>query len=95
LHAPEHFGDTLRALVGQLWPADGPAVVFASGPVPDGHRIAERYAVVPNLRNAAFLVPLASRRAAAASLLRYNALRPPRKRAVRGLLGLGFQPILA
>lgn len=66
-------------------------VSHSDGHPPDGYRIAERYAVVPDLRRARFLVPLATRRAASASLLRYNALRPVRRRAVRGVLGLGFR----
>jgi hypothetical protein len=47
-----------------------------------------RYAVVPDLDGARFLLPLASRRVTAASLLAYNALRPPRVRASRAVIGL-------
>ncbi|GAA3200679.1 hypothetical protein [Actinocorallia longicatena] len=85
-------GPTLRLLLDQLWPAESGAVVIAGGgAVPGGHRVVEEYAVVPRLRSAQFLVPLASRRAAAASLLRYNALRAPKTRAVRAVLGQGFR----
>lgn len=76
----------LRALVEQLWPG----VLVTTGDVPSGHRMAERYAVVPSFENAQFLVPLVTKRAAAASLLRYNALRPLRKRIIRSVLGTGF-----
>ncbi|MEV6630922.1 hypothetical protein AB0M54_09235 [Actinoplanes sp. NPDC051470] len=64
---------------------------------------AVRYAVLPSLDDAKFLLPLASRRVTAASVLAYNALRPPRVRATRavvgglaraGLLGLTRAPIL-
>jgi hypothetical protein len=64
------------------------------GPTPPGHRDAVRYAVVPNVANAKFLLPLASRRVGAASTLAYNALRPRGVRrnrlAVGVLAGLGL-----
>jgi hypothetical protein len=47
-----------------------------------------RYAVVPDLDHARFLLPLASRRVTAASVLAYNALRPPTVRAVRAAIGV-------
>ncbi len=47
-----------------------------------------RYAVVPSLDDARFLLPLASRRVTAASVLAYNALRPPKVRAGRAVIGL-------
>ncbi|WP_406068310.1 hypothetical protein [Micromonospora sp. NBC_01638] len=56
--------------------------------VPRGHRPAARYAVVPSVKRAKFLLPLASRRVGAASTLAYNALRPPRVRANRLAVGL-------
>ncbi|WP_412747103.1 hypothetical protein [Krasilnikovia sp. MM14-A1004] len=46
------------------------------------------YAVVPSLDRARFLLPLAGRRVTAASVLAYNALRPPRVRASRTAVGL-------
>lgn len=63
-----------------------------------------RYAVIPSLDNARFLLPLVSPRVTAASLLAYNALRPPKVRAGRaavgmlarvGLLGLTKAPTLS
>ncbi|WP_189078375.1 hypothetical protein [Mangrovihabitans endophyticus] len=53
-----------------------------------GDPAAVRYAVVPSLDDARFLLPLASRRVTAASLLAYNALRPARVRASRAAVGL-------
>lgn len=47
-----------------------------------------RYAVIPSLGSARFLLPLASRRVTAASVLAYNALRPPEVRARRAAIGL-------
>ncbi|WDZ87036.1 hypothetical protein [Micromonospora cathayae] len=47
-----------------------------------------RYAVVPSVDRARFLLPLASRRVGAASTWAYNALRPPRVRLNRLAVGL-------
>jgi hypothetical protein len=55
---------------------------------PPGHRTVARYAVVPSVERAKFLLPLASRRVGAASTLAYNALRPPRVRANRLAVGV-------
>ncbi|MEU8183970.1 hypothetical protein AB0B85_26140 [Micromonospora sp. NPDC049044] len=57
------------------------------GGAPAGHRAVARYAVVPSVARARFLVPLGAPRAGAASLLAYNALRPPKVRALRAVLG--------
>ncbi|MFI7591229.1 hypothetical protein [Micromonospora sp. NPDC049359] len=57
------------------------------GAVPAGLRAVARYAVVPSVARARFLVPLGAPRAGAASLLAYNALRPPKVRAFRAALG--------
>jgi hypothetical protein len=63
-----------------------------------------RYAVIPDLDHARFLLPLVSPRVTAASLLAYNALRPPKVRLGRaavgvlaraGLLGLTKAPVLS
>ncbi|MFI7429085.1 hypothetical protein ACIBPB_19030 [Micromonospora sp. NPDC049836] len=68
----------------RLWlgVASGPA------PPPPGHRVVARYAVVPSVERAKFLLPLATRRVGAASTLAYNALRPPRVRANRLAVGV-------
>jgi hypothetical protein len=63
----------------------------AAGPassVPDDDRPLARYAVVPSVDRARFLLPLGPRRVTAASVWAYNALRPPRVRVPRALLGL-------
>ncbi|MEU5912117.1 hypothetical protein [Micromonospora sp. NPDC047527] len=57
------------------------------GALPAGHRAVARYAVVPSVARARFLVPLGAPRAGTASLLAYNALRPPKVRALRAALG--------
>ncbi|MEH1169941.1 hypothetical protein V6V47_31630, partial [Micromonospora sp. CPCC 205539] len=57
------------------------------GAPPAGHRAVARYAVVPSVARARFLVPLGAPRAGAASLLAYNALRPPKVRVLRAVLG--------
>ena len=62
------------------------AVDHAGGPASDA--AAARYAIVPSVEKARFLLPLASRRVTAASVLAYNALRPPRVRASRAAIGL-------
>ncbi len=56
--------------------------------VGDDSGAAVRYAVVPSLDDARFLLPLASRRVTAAAVLAYNALRPPKVRASRAAVGL-------
>jgi hypothetical protein len=79
-----------------------PAAAAAAGSEP-GWQVAARYAVVPSVANARFLLPLASRRIGAASTLAYNALRPARVRANRlavgvlaglGLTGRAGMPVL-
>lgn len=80
---------------------DDPGVRLAVG---DDPAATLRYAVIPALGSAKFLLPLASRRVTAASVLAYNALRPPRVRASRaavgtlarlGLLGVTQAPVLS
>ncbi|MET8201023.1 hypothetical protein [Micromonospora taraxaci] len=84
---PRFRGDGLgwvtRAVFG-----DERIALTVSGPPPPGHRAAARYAVVPSLARARFLLPLGAPRATAASLLAYNALRPWRVRVVRAVLGV-------
>jgi hypothetical protein len=72
--------------------------------VGDDQTATARYAVIPSLDNARFLLPLASHRVTAAALLAYNALRPPKVRASRaaigvlariGALGLTRAPVLS
>jgi len=61
--------------------------IGATAPAAARHAAA-RYAVVPSLERARFLLPLGSRRVTAASVLAYNALRPPKVRASRAAIGL-------
>ncbi|MGK5518304.1 hypothetical protein ACSNN9_03010 [Micromonospora sp. URMC 107] len=76
------LGWVTRAVFG-----DERIALTVGGPPPPGHRAVARYAVVPSLARARFLLPLGAPRATAASLLAYNALRPPKVRAVRAALG--------
>ncbi|MFC4058763.1 hypothetical protein ACFOWE_10685 [Planomonospora corallina] len=96
-HPAAESSEALRALVDQLWrPADGRPVIRATlDRAPSGHRVVERYAIVPGPARARFLTPLVTRASAAASVGRYNGLRPPRTRAARALLGLGLRAGLA
>ena len=64
---------------------DDPGLRLSVG---DDPAAAARYAVLPDLDHARFLLPLASRAVTAASVLAYNALRPPRVRASRAAIGL-------
>ncbi|MET8147711.1 hypothetical protein ACIBSW_28795 [Actinoplanes sp. NPDC049668] len=73
------LGWVTRAIFGD------PGVRVAVG---DDPAATVRYAVIPSLDDARFLLPLASRRVTAASLLAYNALRPPKVRAGRAAVGL-------
>jgi hypothetical protein len=67
--------------------------LFADADVPvtvGRHRAepgASRWAVVPSVQRARFLVPLGNRRVAAGSVLAYNALRSGPTRAVRSVIG--------
>ncbi|MEH0972138.1 hypothetical protein V6U77_13490 [Micromonospora sp. CPCC 205546] len=77
------LGWVTRAVFG-----DERIALTVGAPPPPGHRAVARYAVVPSLARARFLLPLGAPRATAASLLAYNALRPPKVRAVRAALGV-------
>jgi phosphotransferase family enzyme len=76
----------LRWLASTLWGGSGDVVVSLDGRVPAGFRPVRSFLVVPGRSRARFLLPV-DRRAAAASLRRYNALRPVRRRLARGMLG--------
>jgi hypothetical protein len=89
----------LRALVERLWlpepESSGWPVRVTSGDVPPGHRVVERYAVVPSPERPRFLVPLDGRAVAAGSLTHYNGLRWARLSVPRTVLGAGFRTGLA
>lgn len=91
--------EDLRRLVTQLWGGGLAADRLAIGwdaSVPPGWSVAERYAIAPNRSRARFLIPRASPRVTAATLLRYNGLRSGRVRLSRAVLGtaarLGLPP---
>lgn len=77
------LGWVTRAVFG-----DQRITLAVDAPVPAGHTVVARYAVVPSVDRARFLLPLGSSRATAAALLAYNALRPVKVRAVRAALGV-------
>ncbi|KAB1948992.1 hypothetical protein F8271_01650 [Micromonospora sp. ALFpr18c] len=83
---PRSRSDGLGWVSRAVFP-DRRVVLAVGGSTPLGHRTVARYAVVPSLARARFLVPLGAPRAGAATLLAYNALRPPRVRAVRAAVG--------
>ncbi|TNH31591.1 hypothetical protein FHG89_01570 [Micromonospora orduensis] len=83
---PRSRVDGLGWVSRAVFPDDRVALRVGGAP-PAGHRVVARYAVVPSVARARFLVPLGAPRAGAASLLAYNALRPPRVRALRAVLG--------
>jgi hypothetical protein len=79
----------LATLVGLLWRGEHQgAVHVGSGEVPDGHRVVERYVVVPSLRRARMLLPGGSPTVRSAALRHYNRLRAPRTRSLRAGLAL-------
>lgn len=85
----------LRALVERLWLSEeadtGWPIRVTPGFVPQGHRVVERYAVVPGPAHPRFLVPLGGNAVAAGSLTHYNGLRWARLRLPRTVLGAGFR----
>jgi hypothetical protein len=87
---PRTGDDGLGWVTRAVFPDHG--VRLALGPAgsdgaPVGWRRVARYAVVPSARRPRFLLPMGSRRVAAASLLAYNALRPVKVRTVRAVIG--------
>lgn len=73
-----------------------PAVTWAAaGQLPAGFELAEQFAVLPAIAGRSLLVSLRSRRGASSALTSYNALRSPRSRLVRRLLGIGLRTGLA
>ncbi|PWR09884.1 hypothetical protein DKT68_10710, partial [Micromonospora acroterricola] len=83
---PRSRVDGLGWVSRAVFPDERVALTVGGAP-PAGHRAVARYAVVPSVARARFLVPLGAPRAGAASLLAYNALRPPKVRALRAALG--------
>ncbi|TCB95314.1 hypothetical protein E0H26_20425 [Micromonospora zingiberis] len=77
------LGWVTRAVFG-----DQRIALVVDAAVPAGHTVVARYAIVPSVDRARFLLPLGSSRATAGALLAYNALRPVKVRAVRAALGV-------
>lgn len=88
------LNDKLLALVERVW-APGPAgdspVAVTVGTPPPKHLVVEQYAIVPNRGRSRYLVPVGSRRAAAASLWTYNTMRAPARRAGEAVLSALFR----
>lgn len=80
-------GSRFGALASILWPDERAVRLIHGSDAPPGWEAAERYLVLPNLRQPRFLVPFANRTVAAAALLRYGRLRPWRTRLARAALG--------
>lgn len=76
--------------------ADSPVHTWApAGELPGGFKIAEQFAVLPGSPGRHLLISLQARRGAAAVLTSYNALRSPRRRLARRVLGAGLRAGLA
>jgi hypothetical protein len=84
------MGEGLEWLASVLWNAPDVRVTLGER-APPGFRIAERYAVVPSAARARFLIPMDDRRAAAASMAAYNALRPAKVRLSRAAIAAGLR----
>ena len=82
---PRRRPDGLGWVTAAVFP--DPRVAVTVGPAPAGYTVVAEYTVVPSVDRARFLLPRGSRRVAAASVLAYNALRPPKTRAARTALG--------
>jgi hypothetical protein len=81
--------EEVRWLTDILWERAGDGVTIGSAPA--SRDASEAYAVVPAVSRPRFIVPLASRAAAAASLRRYNRLRSGATRAARWGIGLAMR----
>jgi hypothetical protein len=72
--------------------ASSPTVTWApAGQLPPGFRRVEQFSVLPGGGGRSFMVSAASRRGSSAALTSYNALRPPRRRVGRVVLGLALR----
>ncbi len=88
----------LRWAVDAVWGRDGPARVATGDDVPAGHRVVERFAILPNVRAPRLLVPMGNRRATAAAFRRFGAGMTGAARTGRAIAGLaaavGAAPML-
>lgn len=82
----------LQSWVTRIWGVggEGSPVRVSLGPPPAGFLVAEEYAVLPHPQQARLLVPLGSRRAAAASLRTYSATRARGSRMMRRTLAAAY-----
>lgn len=82
----------LQLYVQRIWQGGDEAspIAVTLGPPPDGHIIAEEYAVLPHPRRVRFLVPMGPRATTVASFRSYNASRAPVSRALRAALASGY-----
>ncbi|MFI7026591.1 hypothetical protein ACIBMZ_28135 [Micromonospora sp. NPDC049900] len=83
---PRSRGDGLGWVTRAVFGDERIALAVDAEP-PAGHTVVARYAVVPSIARARFLLPLGVPRVTAAALLAYNALRPAKVRAMRAALG--------
>lgn len=67
----------------------------AAGKLAAGFELADRFAILPAGAGRSFMVSLADRRGTSSALTSYNALRSPRRRLARSVLGLGLRMGLA
>ena len=90
-HGPIHLdaGPRLATQIERVWLPDGGSdspVAVTFGRAPARHREVEQYAILPSARAPRLLVPIGSRRVAAATLREYSGARSPRSRAGRRAL---------
>jgi hypothetical protein len=80
----------LEWLAEVLW-GPTPEVALAVGALPPGFRPLDGWGVLPDLRRPRLLVPLASRRAAAASVCQYSDGMTQRARLAKAAVGVGLR----
>lgn len=84
---PRARQDGLGWVTRAVFPDDRLRLTTQPADPPAGWVVLARYAVVPSLDAAKFLLPLVSRKVTAASVRSYNALRPTKVRASRAVIG--------
>lgn len=89
--APESYAWLLDVLMGKT----STVTWAAAGRLPEGFELAEQFAVLPAGAGRSFMVSLAARAGASSALTSYNALRSPRRRLARSVIGLGLRTGLA
>lgn len=79
------------SLFDLLFPRTSTVTWAAAGDLPAGFQLAEQFAVLPAVAGRSFVVSLAARPGTSSALTSYNALRTPRRRLVRRVLGAGLR----